>query len=221
MRILIHVIWLLRKFFDYYFNTSKAVQYHIKKGYRHRRSVRHFDDTNNRDEYQNEVYRSARQIFDSQNYRNVLDIGCGSGFKLVKYFDTESTIGVEVDSTYNFLVSKYADRKWINIRTENYPDSTDLIILSDVIEHVSNPADFFEDITNNVKFKKIIISTPERDLFRGINDLGPPKNIYHYREWNVLEFQNLLSEFFEVEKFFLKETTQIFICNPKHHLITK
>ena len=39
----------------------------------------------------------------------------------------------------------------------------------------------------------LIISTPERELLRGKNNLAPGK--YHVREWNKEEFTNFLNSF--------------------------
>jgi hypothetical protein len=37
------------------------------------------------------------------------------------------------------------------------------------------------------------MSTPERDLVRGPDDLGPPGNPHHVREWNLAELERLLT----------------------------
>jgi glycosyltransferase involved in cell wall biosynthesis len=37
-----------------------------------------------------------------------------------------------------------------------------------------------------------IVTTPERDLVRGFQDLGPPGNPHHVREWSLREFETLL-----------------------------
>jgi glycosyltransferase involved in cell wall biosynthesis len=37
-----------------------------------------------------------------------------------------------------------------------------------------------------------VLSTPERDLANGLQDMGPPANQYHIREWNTDELRRLL-----------------------------
>jgi hypothetical protein len=38
----------------------------------------------------------------------------------------------------------------------------------------------------------VLVSTPERDLVRGVQDEGPPANPHHVREWNRTEFGSML-----------------------------
>src|SRR5688500_15560854 len=76
--------------------------YGIKKGYQHRREAVYFDDTALKDEYQREVYELARFYLDKNKYNNVVDIGCGSGYKLLQYFSDCNTTGVDVRETHEF-----------------------------------------------------------------------------------------------------------------------
>jgi len=41
-----------------------------------------------------------------------------------------------------------------------------------------------------MNWKYFLISTVERDICRGVSDMGPPKNGHHVREWNKLEFMD-------------------------------
>jgi SAM-dependent methyltransferase len=70
--------------------------YFIHDGYEHRLAPQYFDDTTNLDGWQDEVYLFAREIADKYDLRSILDIGCGSGFKLLKYLYNRTTIGVDV-----------------------------------------------------------------------------------------------------------------------------
>src|SRR6187200_254103 len=58
-------------------------RYCIKDGYTSRLNNRFFDDTPLTDEWQNEVYAKARQLANDHDLQTVLDIGTGSGFKLL------------------------------------------------------------------------------------------------------------------------------------------
>ena len=44
----------------------------------------------------------------------VIDIGCGTGFKLIKYLGEFDTIGYETEPSIDFLKKTYPNRKWIN-----------------------------------------------------------------------------------------------------------
>jgi SAM-dependent methyltransferase len=181
--------------------------YRIKRGYRHRVSTDQFDDSHNKDEWQKEVYAQARDFLDESDYCSVLDIGCGSGYKLIKYFGEFAATGVEIEPTLSKLKLKYPHYPWTRLGA-TFGKSFDMIICSDVIEHVDRPDFFLEQINQNIQFKTIIISTPERDMIRGKNDFGPPKNISHFREWNKKEFHAFISDYFLVNKHYISNAQQ-------------
>ncbi|WP_235299344.1 class I SAM-dependent methyltransferase [Portibacter marinus] len=179
----------------------------IKKGYIHRKNVDHFNDLSNTDHYQDEVYKYAFELLTKFNYNSIVDIGCGSGYKLRKYFKDYEYIGVEVEPTLSELRKMFDSAKYKTfeeIRGHNF----DIIICSDVIEHVENPSAFILQIINDIKFKHLVLSTPERDLVRGRYDYGPPKNKFHYREWNSLEFQDFLSTYLRVKEHLIVDHNQ-------------
>ena len=136
------------------------------------------------DECQNEVYQVADSILKKNNYMTVLDIGCGSAFKLIKFFKHQQFVGLEIDPNLSFLKEKYP---FYDFRKSDFThpmtESFDLIICSDVIEHLLDPDELLFFI-KNISFKHLVISTPERTVLnemlkrRGvaIQDLGPPFN---------------------------------------------
>ena len=173
--------------------------YQIKKGYFHRKKEKYFDDTTLEDEYQKEVYLFASKLMKSKDLSSIIDLGCGSGYKLIKYLGDFNTVGVDLFRTYNFLKEKYPNRKWYPIDSLNYNDlSAEVLICADVIEHVECPDTLIENIkeVKNVKF--IIFSTPERVIKRGKLDFVPPLNIYHIREWSFNEFHNYIKIHFNI-----------------------
>lgn len=190
----------------------------IKRGYRHRKTALFWDDTQQTDEYQKEVYESARVYLDQYGYKNVLDIGCGSAFKLMHYFSDCNTVGVEVGPTYTFLQQKYPDRTWINAaQAGQLPATTELIICSDVIEHVVDPDELLQQI-GQIDFGILFLSTPERNLVRGWYDYGPPENVCHIREWNATEFRHYVAAYFDIishQITHVEDGTQLLICKKK------
>ena len=174
-------------------------KYFIKEGYKHRSKYHHYDDTKEEDYYQDEVYKKAKEILEEKGYNSVLDIGCGSGFKLIKYFDKNETVGLELENNLEFLNKKYPNKKWIKSDFESFlKEDCELIICSDVIEHLVDP-DILFNFINKINYKHVVISTPERDIVRGLNDMGPPNNPAHVREWNKKEFSNYVSNFIKIE----------------------
>lgn len=167
-------------------------KFEIKRGYFHRKKYTHFSDTNNSEEWQKEVYEEAEHIARINNYKKIIDVGCGSGYKLIKYFGKNyDTVGIEVEDTYSYLVKKYPNYKWLNVKSIDYSTlKADMVITSDVIEHVIDPTKFLDNVKKIRDVKFIVISTPDRSLLK--NSFGPPFNKTHMREWTGEEFQRYL-----------------------------
>ena len=113
--------------------------YFIKQNYTHRESVRYHDDTKksyDSDKWQKEVYILAKKYAEEQKYNKILDIGTGSGFKLLKYFKDFNTTGMDLTPTVEWLKNKYPDKSWTDSFEPIY--DMDIIIASDVIEHIAD-----------------------------------------------------------------------------------
>ena len=187
--------------------------YFIKENYTHRDHENYFNDTPYKDEYQDDVYRTAKHYFTTQNLDGVLDLGCGSGYKLIKYFNEgEKTLGVDLPQTVEWLRATYPDKNWCDKYTEAKA-GYDLLICSDVIEHVLDP-DIILDLIEKTEPKIIIFSTPDRN--RGLVANGPPLNQCHVREWTHEEFSNYISSRFEIlEHLNFAQNTQCVVCKPR------
>jgi 2-polyprenyl-3-methyl-5-hydroxy-6-metoxy-1,4-benzoquinol methylase len=190
--------------------------YFIKENYTHRLNISFFDDTPFKDEWQKEVYTYARKIADENNLKSVLDIGTGSGYKLMSNFKDFNTLGMDLTPTVRWLKEKYSDRKW----TDNFEPvlGYDIIIASDVIEHLPDP-DILLDLIQNCNPKMIVFSTPDRDLSDVLTDVdGPPCNKAHAREWSVVEFRNYIESRFNVLEQFMAndyQRTQVVLATLK------
>lgn len=181
--------------------------YQIKEGYKHRDSYTHHSDIGFEDQYQDEVYKTAFKVFKDNSLKYVFDVGCGAAFKLKKYFNGEKFTGAEIEPTLSWLKKEYPNDSWIKSDFSR-PVETDLIICSDVIEHLVDP-DVLLSFFENSKYKFIVLSTPERDkvqLFqKGYLWNGPPLNKAHVREWNFCEFKNYISPRFNIVKHFMSK----------------
>jgi 2-polyprenyl-3-methyl-5-hydroxy-6-metoxy-1,4-benzoquinol methylase len=190
--------------------------YSIKAGYHHSISAEDFDDTPNKDEWQRSVYELALSKAGTMDNPSILDIGCGSAYKLINMFSHYHTTGVEVEPTYSWLQQQYPGKEWV-LFDDAVPAALkgDLVICSDVIEHIANPDDLMEFL-EDIPFRYLVISTPERDLVAGKEDFGPPANTAHFREWNGAEFRNYLRRWFTLEEHLVlddKSVTQVAICS--------
>ena len=138
------------------------------------------------------------------NLSSVIDVGCGNGYKLVYYLKDFETLGIETEPCYTWLVNTYPDRKWFKHYGET--KDCDLIICSDVIEHILDP-DILLDYLISLGAKYYIISTPCREILcynqnrksrYGKSWNGPPINNCHVREWTMTELKEYLSTKFEI-----------------------
>ena len=188
--------------------------YCIKKGYHHAKTSIQFDDRWNADQWQKKVYELSAAIMRRNTYRSVIDVGCGSGYKLITLFSEYETTGIEISPFYEWLLEKYPDHKWLLFDAVTAGLKADLVICSDVIEHTVQPDEFMEFL-NSLQFNELILSTPERNIVAGYDDYGPPENPSHFREWNTGEFKQYVSRFFEIKEHYIlpdKSVTQVVIC---------
>lgn len=184
--------------------------YKIKENYKIRENNLLFNDSHNSNQWQYEVYQLAYTISKIIPKLPVLDIGCGSGYKLVNIFKDLKTIGVELEEFHSKLLEKYPDRKWL-IKTDEPPkEKFGVIILADVIEHILNPDEMIQYI-KNIDFRYLIISTPNRDD-ESLSQDGPPNNHAHVREWAFQEFNDYIGEHFEIINHFVINKTQKTQC---------
>src|SRR5690242_8171342 len=143
---------------------STDSQYGIMPGYRHRRRTHYFDDTPRMDEWQREVYVAAAELMKKERLRTVYDVGCGSGYKLMRYLGDYDTTGFDIEPTLSFLRKTYTDRKWRSVTFEDRDvASADLVVCADVIEHVDDP-DALLAFLSRVAGRYLVLSTPDRDL---------------------------------------------------------
>jgi 2-polyprenyl-3-methyl-5-hydroxy-6-metoxy-1,4-benzoquinol methylase len=189
--------------------------YCIKAGYHKAYYVETFDDRINKDEWQRSVYESALLLLKEIDGKSVIDLGCGSAYKLINMFGNYNTIGIELTNTYKWLLEKYPSGKWLAFE-QTVPSQleSDMVICSDVIEHIKNP-DEIMDFLKSMNFRYLVISTPERNSVRGNKDFGPPENPSHFREWNSEEFKDYVSKWFKVIEQIIsqdKSVSQILIC---------
>ena len=213
-------------------NIETLKSYKIQEGYTHRLHPGHHDDSNWEDQSQYEVYQYCAKFMELNNLQTVVDVGCGSGFKLIKDLGKFKTIGTETEPCYSLLKSKYPDREWYlagepeksfykNPNIEN----ADVVLCCDVIEHIIDP-DILLEYLLSLNAKYYIISTPCREVLcknprfsaiYGPTWDGPPLNGCHVREWTMKEFTEYLSEKFEIVHSFYGEKQ----IECQYHLLKK
>lgn len=189
-------------------------RYCIKDGYKPRLRNRFFDDTPLKDEWQKEVYEKARAVADLHRLRSILDIGTGSGFKLLKHFADKETVGIDLPRTVAWLKQTYPHRNWSDSLEPGA--CFDLVICADVIEHVVDP-DQILDLIQRCNPQFSVISTPDRSLLTRGHD-GPPGNKAHVREWTFDEFALYIERRLKIVEHFIsnrEQRTQVVIAVPE------
>jgi SAM-dependent methyltransferase len=190
--------------------------YEITPAYFHRKHPAYYDDSYCKDEWQKEVYEYALNFAGKHQLKSVLDYGCGSGYKLLKNFKGYNCAGVEIEPMLTWLKKTYPENTWYcpNEVTDK-AGTFELLICADVIEHFINPDELIAKL-KQLHSKYMVISTPDRNLFNDkYNELGPPNNPCHCREWNYQEFECYVRRHFEVLDHCCtnrKQTTQLILC---------
>jgi len=172
----------------------------IPENYSERTSLGQYFDMGMKDEWQKEVYEKASEIYKLNGFNSVLDLGCGSAYKLLNYFPKEAKlIGVEEEITYNWLTKEFPDNDWLKFSNDLQLESFDLLVCSDVVEHIVDIFSFMDWIEKQ-PWKIGVLSTPDRSLLYHASHKGPPGNGAHVREWTFQEFNDFVSQWFKVEE---------------------
>lgn len=155
--------------------------------------------------WQPDVYAEARQIADERGITQIIDVGCGSGEKLVHFFPRErfDTVGFDFHGSLDFVSRTYPDRKWVECDLTSQEEldkvwgqldgSTPVVaVLSDVIEHLSDPRPviaWLRTVLMSHPDNRLILSTPDRSRLGYDQPDQQPENNAHLREWTLPELE--------------------------------
>jgi len=182
-----------------------APDFCLKKGYRSRLRPEYFDDSCEEHDgivWQPDVYDLAAALGTLTGCSHIIDLGCGRGQKLSRLHPGFAILGVDCGANLQHCRQAYNWGSWIEWDLElpacppidHETVSQSVIVCSDVIEHLLDPSHLLGYIRSWLRHSPIaVLSTPERDLTRGVGDLGPPGNPAHVREWNIDEFKDMLA----------------------------
>jgi 2-polyprenyl-6-hydroxyphenyl methylase/3-demethylubiquinone-9 3-methyltransferase len=113
--------------------------------------------------------------FNPNKELKILDLGCGTGY-LTNYLSRENYLVVGSDGSkegYNLAKKNYPNVEFLNYDSDflikNFKGNFDLIISTEVIEHVFNPKGLMKDINSLLsKNGKLFISTPYHGYFKNL-----------------------------------------------------
>jgi 2-polyprenyl-3-methyl-5-hydroxy-6-metoxy-1,4-benzoquinol methylase len=128
------------------------------------------------------------------------------------YFSDPKTVGIDVPEACTKLRRRWPQRVWLESVDDSFaqcqPTSpVDIVIAADVIEHLLDPNALMSFVAQ-LSPRKIILSTPDRNLPRLGTHNGPPNNPAHIREWSFVEFEAYVSSWFKVEEHFISCASQ-------------
>jgi len=169
-------------------------------------------------QWQVPVYKLCRRLAEQLKPACILDIGCGTGFKLANYLGdmAKVVVGVDQASGIRMARARFPNMNWIEgnltereVWQELRPLAQGIVICSDVIEHVERPRQLLLDIRAVMSpGSTLVISTPDRNVLERARTLGPPLNPRHMREWSMDEMTKLL-------------TSTGYVIVEKHHLFPR
>ena len=173
----------------------------IKPGYVANLVPAYFDDdTSDGVVWQPDVYPLAARIARALGCPQLVDIGCGRGGKLeaLRADFAFDIVGLDYGANLAFCREHYPWGHWQDLDLEHPPAGIDQrwahrpsgIVCADVIEHLIDPRGLLRFIKSLLATSPFVaLSTPERDLRRGADHMGPPLNRCHVREWTLGELQ--------------------------------
>lgn len=179
---------------------DKKINFCIKKIYQIQLNPDYFLDEDDGVTWQEKIYDLAYFLGKRFGYKNIIDIGAGNGQKLRPFINDFKITAIDFGANLDLLKTSIPNQKIIRydlekglpeINKKNLHDA--IVICADVIEHIKDPHKLLRqlsDISHICPF--LLISTPDRDKYRGKNHKGPSPNLAHIREWSFNEFYRLL-----------------------------
>jgi len=152
------------------------------------------------------IYRTMWQIEQKGSLGNVLDFGCGSGVMLPFLAErAKEVIAIDIDLEPLHRIKKEIEFDQKIRFADNYknipPNSLDLIIALDVLEHVDNLNTIFAELAMLLKPSgEIIVSGPTENIFYKIGRFlaGPTySGDYHVR--NIYDIRGVAERYFKVK----------------------
>jgi SAM-dependent methyltransferase len=182
-------------------DSPLQVDYHIKAGYRERAQPEYWIDEDLNAVWQPDVYADAAALGDLLGARTIVDVGCGTAAKLAELHGRFELVGIDYGPNIESCRERYAFGTWLeaDFESDGPLPATDfehaLLVCADVIEHLVAP----ERLLRRLRLAldqgagALLLSTPERDLKRGVAHMGPPPHAAHVREWCSEELQQFMA----------------------------
>lgn len=135
--------------------------------------------------------------------KRVLDVACGEGYgsKLLKAWGAKEVVGVDISSEAIAKANKnFAGEDGLTFLQHTCeqlpfePDSFDVVVSFETIEHVDNPNQFLQEIARVLRFNgTAIISCPNDYAYE--EHVENFSNPYHKHRWRFFEFKELCERY--------------------------
>lgn len=162
---------------------------------------------------------------------NILEIGSGLGYLTYSLIKANYDVtGLDISDTAVKLANENFGNFYICADLFKYaelnPESFDIVILTEVIEHIDNPLDFITSIIKILRPDgKVIITTPNKSLFPPdiiwATDL-PPVHYWWFSEESmqyIARKLNLKISFIKFDNYYKKNYRQVNLNKIRKHLI--
>lgn len=171
--------------------------YNLPSDYTPRLEPQYFHDTLTDSRlWQSDVYRCASFIAHNLGNKRIVDIGCGTGGKLIPMANQFQICGIDYGDNLKQCSDAYPQGEWydVDLQAESVPADIfrdSVVICADVIEHLVYPDNLIETLRNACKTaSNVLVSTPDRWRLYGGIQMGMPENKAHVREWDLEELES-------------------------------
>jgi ubiquinone/menaquinone biosynthesis C-methylase UbiE len=176
----------------------------------------------------NRFYRKLVSQARRQKPKTILDVGCGEGFTItrIKKALPYSTIeGTDISqSSLDFAQKIHQNIRFqasdVQQKIPYNDDSFDLVLCTEVLEHLKRPEKALKELARVTK-KTCIISVPHEPYF-SISNLSRGKNIRmlgkdpeHINFWNTKSIRKVLGKMFAIRKITTSFPWIIIICEKR------
>ena len=173
-------------------------------------------------------FKCVERIIYDIDFKSVLEVGCGAGFStqyLKKIFQGKNFEASEYEE--ELIKEAQARNPDLPIRQESIyrlkrePDSFDLTVVLEVLEHLKDPDSALKELSR-VSSKYCLVSVPQEPLWRILNicrlkylsDFGNTPG--HLNHWSKNQFIEFVGKYFKVKKIKLSLTWIIVLAEKRN-----
>jgi|Napbiome12C3dose_1001474.scaffolds.fasta_scaffold00006_9 SAM-dependent methyltransferase len=207
-------------------NTKKR-NFCIKETYQIQLNPDYFLDEDNGVTWQEKIYDLAYFLGKRFGKKYIIDIGAGNGQKLRPFVNDFKITAIDFGENLDLLKASIPNQKIIRFDLEKglpkfNPNTLEdtIIICADVLEHIKDPHQLLKQLAKlSYTCAFLLISTPDRDKYRGEEHNGPSPNPAHIREWSFDEFNRLLNEY-RFNRFLVGYSLNCDLLNQKYAIFS-